>query len=292
MKRLLTLILGLCLFVNPAFGSSAVKIFDTDGVPKGLNIDSKGNISSDSIPDGTNELIVNKFGAAPDFDTGDNFVDVWDGSNDAAPNLMQYTWSTSALITQLSSSSGSDTEPIEIQGLDASYNLVVQTITLTGQTIAELTTPLIRVFRLKNVGTANLVGTVYCHETGTVSSGVPTTLSKTKAMITIGNNQTLMAIYTIPAGYTGYLQEIYANGANGTFNNLGQSIIKLFARPFGQVFQIKHVGSINSAGTSSMRKQYKNGPTFSEKTDIIIRVDSTVDASAIAAGFDIKLVKN
>ena len=297
LKSLLTILLVLS-FTIFAYAGSAVKLQDTNGRPQGLLIvdgklingsDSGLSLSKGDIP---GHSVIHKFGAAPDFDEIDTFVDVWDGANDASPNLMTYIWSTSAIITQLTSSAVADTESIEIQGLNSNWELTIQTLTLNGRNIVNLTTPLIRVFRVKNVDSTDLTGTVYVHETGGVTDGVPDVLSRIKAMIAIGNNQTLMAIYTIPEGCTGYMRRLYADGANGTFNNLGQSIVKLFTRSYGGVFQIKYIGSINSTGTSHLLKEYPEPKVFAAKTDIIIKVSTSVTASSIAAGFDLVLEQN
>ena len=71
---------------------------------------------------------IHKFGAAPDFDSTDGFVTVWDGADDGGTDQMSYQYSATAAIDSISSSDDTDTEPIEIQGLDTDYNVVTQTI--------------------------------------------------------------------------------------------------------------------------------------------------------------------
>ena len=91
---------------------------------------------------------VNKWGYAPDFDTGDNEVTVWDGAEDGATwELMRYVYSTTADIDSISSSDNTDDQDIVIEGLDSNWELVTQTATLNGQTRVALSTSLIRVFR-------------------------------------------------------------------------------------------------------------------------------------------------
>lgn len=233
---------------------------------------------------------IHKFGKAPDFDTGDGFVTIWDGANDGLTNQMEYIFSETAIIDSISSSINTDTQDIEIQGLDANYDLVVQTITLTGQTRKALDTNLIRVFRLKNVGSVDLAGTVYCYENTTLTvPGVPADTTKIRAIITIGNNQTLMSIYTIPTDKTGYMRDWYAAISSRLAVD---SEIKLKARPFGQVFQVKHTSSLHSTGTSAYKHDFVEPEIFVEKTDIIIECDTSQNAVSISAGFDIVLVDN
>ena len=234
---------------------------------------------------------VNKFGNAPDFDTGDGEVYVWDGADDANENLMTYTFSTTADIDRLSSSSASDTMPIEVQGLDANYDLINQTITLTGQTPVALTTPLIRVFRLKNVGAVDIIGRVYCFVNVATTGGVPNTLTNIRALIDNGSNQTEMAIFTVPAGKTGYIDEVYASTAGGS--RASNYIIKLRIRPFGQVFQLKHRRAIND--NKDLTKVFKTPEVALEKSDIIMTaqaVATNITGSSVSAGFGIKLVDN
>ena len=113
------------------------------------------------------------------------------------------------------------TTDIEVQGLDTNWDLVTQTITLTGQTRKALTTDLIRVFRMKNVGATAFVGNVFCYVNGGgLSVGVPDTEADVRAVMQIGNEQTLMALYSIPNGKTGYLSSFY-------FSNSGTEEISL-----------------------------------------------------------------
>jgi hypothetical protein len=266
-----------------AYGSSVADIV------KVISSDSGGlAISSGNVQGQTN---VNKFGNAPDFDTGDGEVDIWDGANDSGANQMTYQFSTTADIDSISSSSASDTVDIEVQGLDSNYDLVNQTITLSGQTRVALTTDLIRVFRMKNVGNTDLVGNLYCYVNTAITSGVPDDSTKIRAVISIGNNQTEMALYTVPSGKTAYIRELYASTAGGS--RTSNYIIKLKIRPFGQVFQLKHRRAIIDA--KDLVKKFDMPEKATEKSDIIVTAETTessITGSSVSAGFDIVLVDN
>lgn len=254
----------------------------TTDAENGLAI-AKGEVAGTSF--------IHKFGNAPDFDTTDNEVDIWDGADDSDINQMSYQFSTSADIDSISSSDASDTQDIEIQGLDEDYNLVTQTITLNGQNRVALTTNLIRVFRLKNVNSTNLADNVYCFVNTTLSSGVPVDTTKVRAMIHSENNQTEMAVYTIPAGKTGYMRDWYAATSGASKNS--NFIIKLKARPFSKVFQLKHKSALSDNGTSSYQHKYEEPEKFTEKTDIIMSAQMLAvgaTQASISAGFDIVLV--
>lgn len=234
---------------------------------------------------------VHKFGRAPDFDTGDGEVTIWGGANDALTNEMQYNYSATAIIDSLVSSNSGDTQAIKVEGLDSSYALVTQTITITGQTRKALDTNLIRVNRLINVGSTDIAGNVYCYEDTALTAGVPIDTTKIRAIIIDGSNQTEMAVYTVPAGKTGYLRQWFASssGAKKTTNYL----TKLKARPFGQVFQLKHSSSI--ADAAPYIHSYIEPEAFTEKTDIEMTAsitDTGITEAAVSAGFDIVLVDN
>ena len=240
--------------------------------------------------DVTDTGFIHKFGKTPNFDIGDGFVTVWDGADNNDLALINYTYSTTAVIDSLSCSDD-DTTLIQVQGLDANYDLVIQEKALTGKVIVTLDTPLIRVFRLKNIGSVSLIGDVYCFENTPVDAGgTPILTAKIRAQIHNGNNQTLMAVFTIPGGYTGYMRDWYASSAGAKKTSVHE--VKLFAKPFGQVFQLKHDASIALAGTSYIQHRYEEPEIFTEKTDVEITVNTDENDAAISAGFDIVLIKN
>jgi hypothetical protein len=269
------------------------------GVFTNINASTSGNLQ---VTDAENGLaiakgevggtsFIHKFGNAPDFDIADGLVTIWDGANDAINTPMQYVYSATNDIDSISSSDNGDTQDIEIIGLDINYNEVTQTVTLTGQTTATLSTPLLRVFRMINRGSTSTSGFVYCYINGaTVVSGVPSTASDVRAVINNGNNQTSMAVYTIPAGKTGYMRDWYASTSGARKTSV--HVIHLDARPFGEVFQLKHVTSLIAAGTSSKQHRYEEPEIFLEKTDIEMQGSTDEDVASVAAGFDIVLVDN
>lgn len=267
-------------FINlEATESGNLKTTDSEN---GLAI-SKGIVTGTSF--------IHKFGEAGNIDTADGFANIWDGSNDIlSGKISSYTFSTIADIDSITSTNVLDTQTIEIQGLDSDYNLLVQTITLTGQTTVILPIPLIRVFRMKNIGTVNLIGETYLRTTGTsVTNGIPDVITSIRAIINDGNNQTLMAIFTIPAGKTGFMRDWYASLSK---DKTTSCVIRLQARPFGQVFQLKHVSAISNTGTSYIQHNYNEPEKFNEKTDIIMSANTTTNDSGVGAGFDIVLVDN
>lgn len=243
--------------------------------------------------DVTNTAFIHKFGGTPDFDTTDNEVTVWDGADDGNIDKMVYTYSSTADIDTISSSDAGDTVDIEVQGLDSNFDLVTQTATLNGQNKVTLGTALIRVFRMKNVGATDLAGYVYCYVDTTISAGVPTTTAPVRSVIQNSNNQTLMAVYTIPNGKTGYMRDWYASTAGASKSS--NYVIRLKARPTGKVFQLKHIASISDTGNSYIQHKYEEPEVFAAKTDIEMTAQMTAagaTAAAVSAGFDIVLVDN
>jgi len=111
------------------------------------------------------------------------------------------TYISDNLITTLSSSNNSDTVEVGVEGhtIDESGNFtfVTQTITLTGQTQASLTTPLARCTRLYNNNSTDLQGTIYAYQDDTSTAGVPNTSTKVHCMIPLGYNQSRKASTTL-----------------------------------------------------------------------------------------------
>lgn len=228
-----------------------------------------GNVSGASA--------LNKFGKNPDVDTAAP-EDVWDGGG---------TWvaPTQARLHNLVSDSANDTSAgtgartVSVLGLDANYAEITETVTLAGLTPVPTVNSYIIIYRM----------IVLSAGSGGVNAGNITATAQTDATITAqistGYNQTLMAIWQVPAGKTLLLNSYYAS-MNGT--TAATSVdIRLWAKPFGQTWQTKHVLGLISTGTSYMLHEFCPPLKFAEKT--LIRIQAA-DASAnnvdVSAGFD------
>jgi hypothetical protein len=106
-----------------------------------------------------------------------------------------YTYPSSAAPLVLVSDSASDntTRSVVIDGLDASYNRISETIALNGTTNVTTTKSFFRINQMAMLNSTN---------TGNITASIS---SVVYAKINAGVGQTQMAIYTVPAGYTFYL---------------------------------------------------------------------------------------
>ena len=233
---------------------------------------------------------VNKFGRNDTITQAGGAEDIWDGGSTGGLGLAAYPFPATADITHIVSSAAGDTDiDCEVQGLDANWILTVQTATTNssdGTTAEALTTPLRRVFRIK-VLTSGVVGHITLKNVGA---------SVVYAQVLIGNNQTLMALYTIPANKTAYMTKYYATINKGATKTPDAVTLKLFATDNmnGYPEQIKHVIGMEAGGETILEHDFKPYYKFTEKTDI--RLEGTCIGSAatadVSAGFDLILVDN
>jgi len=208
-----------------------------------------------------------------------------------------YSYLASASTLYISSSSGFDdvgstgATSAKVSGLDANYNEVSVTVDLNGQTGVQLgdASNWIRVNRIEVLtagsGGAN-AGVLYVGTEAAPSGGVPT---NKYATVAIGDNQTLMALWTVPAGYTAYLYETHITVATEANNKYG--VISVVARPNGGVFNIKDKFT---TVLDTVTQKYNFPLKFEEKTDIEVRaIGSSSNANiAISAGLDILYIEN
>lgn len=226
---------------------------------------------------------IEKFGENPDIDTTPVPESLWDYS-------VAYTFSTSADIDRISSSNDSDTQDIAIQGLDENWEFVEQTITLTGQTPAALTTNLIRVFRAYNMSSTEFAGDVYIFVNSATSAGVPDVAANVRAMIRAFSQQTLMCIYTIPAGKTGYFYGGYVSLAKSSASG---TTFASKMRLFGGVPRIVSIITVIGTGRSSWDYAYPLPLALPEKTDLWLDViEAEANNTAASGGFTILLKDN
>ncbi len=218
----------------------------------------------------SNSKIVHKFGANFDIDQNTYPESVWTGGG-------LYPWASlaSAQTIYCISTSASDTATLTVEGLDADYNEQTETVTLTGTTAVATTNTFIRVFRMTYEDGAN-VGDI----TGRVTSGTGTIV----AQIDAGYAQTLMAVYTVPAGHTGYLVALDA-----TIDGTKTCQVLMYHRLSGKPFRIAHIAE----STGHYRYDFYAPLAVPEKTDIDIRIDQVSGNDArVTANFDLVLIKD
>jgi len=207
-----------------------------------------------------------------------------------------YAYPASVTVMTVSSSSTDDTaagtgaRTVEVFGLDADYNEINEVVTLNGQTAVSTTKSYLRINRgiVRSAGSGGAnAGTIYAG-TGTVTTGVPANI-----YLTIngdGDNQTLMSLWTVPAGYTAFLTKMSLSTGTST-NTKAVVNASLVARPYGEVFQIKERFTI----TDGAHEQFYTFPLrFTEKTDLEMRAFSSsgsVDFN-VSASMEFVYIKN
>ena len=227
---------------------------------------------------------INKFGRSSAITTT-NTWEIWDGN-------AAYSFPATALMTHISQTTNQAAlqgGTIEVQGLDANWALVFQDVDLDGtntETPVALATPLIRAFRMKIQ--ENVVGSspIRLHNAAE---------NQDYAVISTGNNQTLMAIYTVPDDKTAFVTNYYgtANPGGGAPTRFD---IRLWARDNenGYEKQLKHMLGVSADLDAYGHFQHIFKPyyKFTKKTDVFLTGSPTGASVDTSAGFDLILVDN
>jgi hypothetical protein len=212
-----------------------------------------------------------KFGAVPSMSVGTT-GSVWDIDDTL------YPWSslTSASTLTVDRASASDADKVvTIIGLDGNYNQISENVTLTSATGNATTQSFLRVYRAYMYnGSAINVGNIDIKISST-----------TIARITAGKGQTLMAIYTVPAGYTAYLTQGVMSVKSGA-----DATGEFFVRYGGETaFRIAHTFEVSSAEYFySFHVPFK----VPEKSDIDVRASVRSNNARVTAAFDFYLIRN
>ena len=226
---------------------------------------------------------VTVFGFNPDVDQTQ--VSVW-------PLQSLITFPAAALQMKVSSASANDTSAgtgartVVVQGLDANYNEVTETVTLNGQTAVTMTASLLRVnyAYVATAGSGNsAAGNIYIG-TGVVTAGVPATVYD---IIKVDYNVTTTGSYTIPAGYTGYVsQGLFSAGQpSGSTQVEG----RLLVRGTNNIRMTEAITTINN-GVANYVFEYPLA--VPEKTTIEATAIGSANNNAVSSMFIILLVQN
>lgn len=227
------------------------------------------NIARGLVP-GTEGL--HKFGAVPAMSVNTTGT-IWD-INDTL-----YPWSafdTPGVLNIPAVNAGDNGDKVLVFGLDADFNAVQEEFTLSSSSTVTGTQVFARVYRAYYFDGAANAGNI------DIKRGAATV-----ARISTGKAQTLMAVYTVPAGYTGYLMQGTASIEYG-----GDATIDMFIRYYGQSsFRIGHSGEV--AGTGMPYSYEFSVPVaIPEKSDIDVRAKVRSNNSRVTAAFDLILVAN
>lgn len=196
---------------------------------------------------------------------------IWSAADTSGTELYDWTWSAGVLTVV--SSSGSDTTTMVVEGLDASYNEVSETFTLTGATpTAAGSQTFARVNRAYMTGTATNVGKISIKQGTTIVGEIAADMG-----------QSLTTNYTVPAGKTAY---ILAMQASASKNQVAD--IFYFQRPFGGAFRVAATMSLNQ---SNQTAEFAVPIKITEKSDVEMKVRGSSNAT-ISADYTLVLVDN
>lgn len=210
--------------------------------------------------------VIHKFGFNPDINTNSDPESVW-----SAGGL--YPWSSfdSASVLTIASTDASDSDTLEISGLDSNFNLLTENVTINGTTNVTTNKAFKRVYRMRYLGDAQ----------GDITAKIS---AVTVAQIDAGKNQTLMAVYTVPAGY-----EAYILAGDATVQKNKDAQIAFYVREHSKSFAIAHMAEVYE---NSYRYDFVAPLRIPEKTDLDVRASEVENNNTrVTANFDILLVR-
>jgi hypothetical protein len=219
-----------------------------------------------------------KFGFNTDLDAEEETI--WDQGGNVP-------WPTSAFTAYIVSSDAADvgggtgTNTVRVEGLDANYHAQSVVVTLDGLTPVAISGTWIRV----NRAFVTLAGS------GGTSAGIITVQNQAGTIIYASlalGNQTQMAVYTVPAGFTLYLDDINFTAALGLANK--RVTASFVAREFGS--NVFRTGFINVLQSSQVIAKFDYPLAFPEKTDMECRAFTDTINTTVGASFQGILIQN
>jgi len=221
------------------------------------------------------QIWVNKFGDNPDIDSG-AAEDIWSqGGKWVAPTQARIHNLTGAAADNGTSTTGALT--VEVEGLDADFMQIIETVTLDGATGVNTVNSYIRIFRMivltAGSGGSN-VGAILA------TAAVDATVT---ASIPIGENQTHMAIYTTADNMTGYLTQfdIHVDPTNAlTFT------CKVLTRINNGPYVVKFT-LILTADAPGVHHEFNPPLILEPRTDVLLEGTSSINNLEVSGSFDI-----
>jgi len=219
-----------------------------------------------------NTTWVHKFGAVPAMSQSTTGT-IWDINDTVYP---WGAWATPGSVTIDRTNVGDANKWVRVQGLDENFLPVeesIQLVAATGNAGSEIFSRVFRAY-IHNGSTTN-VGNITVRKGGTAV-----------AQISADAGQTLMAIYTVPAGYIGYVMQGTCS-AQASADATGNFYVRF---PGESAFRVQH--SFEVSGTGGQYDYiFTVPPPLPPKTDLDVRATVRTNNGRYTAAFDIVLVK-
>jgi hypothetical protein len=227
--------------------------------------------------------IVHVWGYNSDIDQSEETV--WpDGGVASVPSVASVLKVSSSSTNDAAAGTGAQT--VVIRGLDSSHNEISETVTLNGQTAVNTVKQYLHInyIYVATVGSGGKnAGKLYVGD-GIVTAGVPATIY---GIVDVGFNASTTAFYTIPAGYTAYMYQgsISSGQAGGTAQITGYLVLR------GQD-NVSRVAAVATLNNGQANFNFYLPIKIDEKTSIEARGIGSSNNNAVAANFQLLLVKN
>lgn len=226
---------------------------------------------------------ITVFGYNPDVDTAEETIWPYGG-------LQPHP--SAALSMKVSSDDADDTalgngaRTVFVEGLDANYNVISETVTLNGLTAVQTVKSYLRIndAYVASAGTNNgAEGNIY-FGTGTVTAGIPATVYD---LIKFDYNCRVTGHYTVPAGYTAYLDQGYISaGQTGTSNPVSGRLVVTGLN------DIRINKAIVTFNTGSIAYPFLFPLQIPEKTDIEAVGQGGAVNNMMSSYFNLVIIKN
>ena len=216
---------------------------------------------------------IHKFGATPSQSTNTTAT-VWDKGDTL------YPWSafdTPGVLVAAQVGVDDNGKVVTVVGLDENWVQIEEDFTLSSAGTVAGTKTFKRVFRgFVKTGTTN-VGQLNFSRGGTQI-----------LRILAGLGQTLMSVYTIPDGYTGYLYQGVCSAQAGA-DATGFMMVRF--NTVGQAFRVGHTFEVSGGGGEYFYK-FAFPIQIPQHSDIDIRLTTRSNNGRYTAAFDMLLIKN
>lgn len=226
------------------------------------------NVSRNKVRGATQ---IHKFGATPS-QSVNTTATIWD-----IPDTL-YPWNafdTAGVLVATIADASDNGKIVRVEGLDGDWNIAIEDFTLSSSGAVTGTQIFKRVNAAYLISGGSNVGNISFARGGTEV-----------LRINAGLSQSLMSIYTVPAGCTGYVYQGTASaqaGADGT----GFMYVRLNGQ--ATIFNIGHTFEVDGDGGQYTYK-FSFPQPLPEKTDIDIRLITRSNNGRYTAAFDILLV--